>query len=241
MNVEKYKLQLEWMDEGTALFAEAMARLDLPSSKRATLLESWNAAQLISHVNSNARALINLTVWASTLVETPMYESAEQRARDIEIGAEQPLSLLIADFEETAGELSASIRSLSDDSLNVMVKSARGREIPAYEMVWMRIREIWIHAVDLDTGISFSGFPKELLDDLIEDVVGSFRTRSGVAAMELHATDIGKSWNVVDSTQEKVRIEGEASALLAWLIGRSNGGSLKFFGAEALPDLPAWL
>lgn len=242
LNLEKYKLQLEWMDEGTTLFEEALARLDLSSPQRATLLDSWDAAHVVSHVNSNARALINLTIWASTGVVTPMYKSVEQRAKDIEAGAAQPMNLLIADFQQSSGELSASVRSLSDGSLNALVKSARGREIPAYEIVWMRIREIWIHAVDLDTGISFSRFPEKLLADLIEDVVGSFKVRGDSPALDIHALDSAGSWKSFNDERESVRIEGLQGDLLAWLIGRSNGDSLQHSAGNGnIPDLPPWL
>lgn len=242
LNVEKYKLQLEWMDEGTTLFEEAMARLDLSDPRRATLLDSWSVAYLISHVNSNARALINLTVWASTGVVTPMYQSAEQRGKDIETGAAQPMNFLVADFQESAGELSASVRSLSEKSLNALVKSARGRDIPAYEVVWMRIREIWIHAVDLDTGVSFSQFPKELLGHLIDDVVESFKSRGNSPGLDIYAVDAARSWKTVDGEHEAIRVEGAQCDILAWLIGRSNGDSLKHSAATGtIPVLPDWL
>lgn len=229
------------MDEGTTLFGEGLEGLEARDHDRPTLLEDWNLAQLVAHVNSNARALVNLTKWARTGVEAPMYESNDKRARDIDEGAKRSLEFLVADFHASSGEFSAAIRSLSPEQLDFIVLSARGREIPVSEAVWIRIREIWIHAVDLGVGIEFSRFPTSLLDALMEDVAQSFSVRENPPLLELIATDASKSWKTARSGTS-VKVEGRESDLLAWLVGRSKGESLKFGTHDGAPPvLPSWL
>lgn len=228
---------LEWMDEGTELFRSALSGFDSGQLLRPSLLEGWTVAHVISHVNSNARALVNLTVWASTGVETPMYSSNDQRASDIEAGAGKPLESLVSDFDSSADELSRSLLSLSPEQLDYMVKSAKGRDISTSEIAWMRVRELWVHSVDLGTGIAFSRFPTGLLRALIDEAVAGYASRGAVSGLVLFAGDTGRSWRIGSDGGDTV--SGSEADLASWLLGRSDGGTLSVTGP--LPELPPWL
>ncbi len=232
---------MEWMEGGTSLFSEGISTLGSGDHDRKTLLPDWNVAQLIAHVNSNARALVNLTFWARTGVERPMYESNDQRVTDIDEGAKQSLEYLKQDFNISSGELASSMRSLTLKELDFKVKSARGRVIPASEAAWIRIREVWIHAVDLAVGISFSRFPQLLLEALLDDVIGAYALRRDTPPLELVAADTQKTWRTGQSGS-RGPIGGTESELLAWLIGRSTGETLRLgMPGNELPNLPPWL
>jgi hypothetical protein len=56
---------------------------------------------------------------------------------------------------ETATALDDALAMLDVDDWTATVRSAQGREIPAAEIPWVRIREVWIHAVDL--GVPYPG------------------------------------------------------------------------------------
>ncbi len=229
------------MEQGTALFAEGLSLLDPNDHDRPSQLGGWSVAQLIAHVNSNARALVNLTVWARTGVETPMYPSDDRRAQDIEEGSKQPLVGLIEDCFSSSREFSQSITSLPDEKLDYRVKSARGRDIPVSEAVWIRIREVWIHAVDLGVGIEFSRFPNELQQALLDDVVLSFAVRSDPPQLELIANDVSEAWRTTESA-DATKVEGSQAGILAWLLGRSNGQGLRCGTPDGKPPtLPPWL
>ncbi len=229
------------MDEGTSLFAEGLSQLGAGDHDRPTPLADWNTAQLIAHVNSNARALVNLATWARTGVESPMYQNNDQRARDIDEGAKQSLQFLIEDFGSASQEFSSAIKSLTPEQLDFKVKSARGRDIPASEAVWIRIREVWIHAVDLAVGITFSRFSEPLLSALLDDVVASLGAREGTPGLQLIAVDTTKSWSTARG-EKGARVAGDESELLAWLVGRSKGEGLSFDAPGGVaPALPAWL
>lgn len=229
------------MEGGAALFAEGLSLLDPEDHDRPSLLGGWSVAQLIAHVNSNARALVNLTVWARTGVETPMYPSDDRRAQDIEKGSKQPLAVLIEDYFSSSRELSQGVTSLSEEKLDYRVKSARGRDIPVSEAVWIRVREVWIHAVDLGVGIEFARFPKELQEALMDDVVLSFAVRSDPPQLELIANDVSKTWRTTESANA-AKVEGSQVGILAWLLGRSNGQGLRCGTPDGTPPtLPPWL
>lgn len=229
------------MEKGTDLFAEGAALLGPEEHDRPSLLESWTVAHLIAHVNSNARALVNLTIWARTGVETPMYQSNEQRAKDIEEASKQSLEFLIEDFQISSQEFLEAITSLSRDQLDNKVKSSRGRDIPVSDAAWIRIREVWIHAVDLGSGITFSRFPDLLLDALMNDVVSSFSSRDNIPGLGLYARDVSKTWSI-GAADGAIPVDGSERAILAWLLGRSKGEDLTFGTSDGAPPLlPAWL
>lgn len=229
------------MDEGTALFGQALDRVGDSDISMPSLLGSWTKAHLVSHVNSNAGALLNLIHWAETGVETPMYESNEQRSREIEMGANKTVGQLKAEFNSSSSQLWSSVLSLSPEKLEFQVKSARGRDIPLYEIVWMRNREIWIHAIDLGVGIGFELFPTRLTTALIDEVVAYLGNSDMPTQILIDAGDLGRSWSTGDSP-DAAHIEGTSSNLLAWMIGRSRGDGLKVLSpGGVLPNIPGWL
>lgn len=240
-NQEEFERQIRWMEQGTGLFEKGLGKLNQEALRQPSLLEGWSEALLIAHVISNARALLNLTVWAKTGIETPMYQSNEQRAKDIEEGAAKPLSELAHGFSSSSKDLAEAINSLTSDQLTYTVRSARGRDIPVFEIAWMRNREIWVHSVDLNVGISFSEFPLELLLALMDEVVSTFPSRKEPPALRLIANDVDKTW-LTHASQGAVSATGNLSDLLAYMIGRSKGEGLSFSTPDgSAPQVPAWL
>lgn len=78
---------LEWAAKGTAAFEAAVHWLTDSGLTMPSYLPGWSRAHVVAHVARNADALVNLLTWARTGVETPMYASGDQRAREIEEGA----------------------------------------------------------------------------------------------------------------------------------------------------------
>lgn len=170
-----------------------------------------------------------------------MYKSNDDRAREIEEGAKLTITQLLEDFRETSSNLWNAIDSMAPEALRAVVKSARGRDIPASEIVWMRNREVWVHAVDLGTSASFAQFPESLLDALISEAASSFCARDDAPSLKLIASDGAGSW-LISNSGEPSDVEGPKAELLAWMIGRSRGDGLRFATQDNLPVvLPAWL
>ncbi|MBW8484117.1 maleylpyruvate isomerase family mycothiol-dependent enzyme [Actinomadura parmotrematis] len=161
---------LGWAEEGTRGFLDAAAGLTEQDYDAPSLLPGWTRRHLVGHVAANADALGNLVRWAATGEPTPMYASPEERAAGIERGARLSAAELAAWLERSAATLRAGMDGLSEERWRAEVLTAQGRAVPAAEIPWMRSREIFIHAVDLDRGVTFADLPPAFLDALVADI-----------------------------------------------------------------------
>lgn len=230
---------LRLVSEGTKAFEAAAARATLGEP---SFLPGWTRAHVVAHVARNADALVNLLTWARTGQETPMYASAGQRAADIERGAQRPEREIAADLRAADGRFAA---ATSDVSVrwNAPVRTARGRMVPASEVPWMRAREVWVHAVDLDAGLTFDVLPTAMTIALLDDVTAAFATRPGVPSVELRSTDSGRHWILGPaSAGVPAAVTGTTAGLAAYATGRPAPALLDATRAGGrLPTLPAWL
>jgi maleylpyruvate isomerase len=161
---------LRWTRVGTALLEEAVAGLSAADLRRPTALPGWTRAHVVAHVVANARALGNLVHWAATAERTPMYESATQRADEIERGARQPAEVLASSVSRSARALAEAMAALGSEQWERWVVTAQDRKVRASEVPWMRAREVCVHAVDLGAGATFADLPDDFLAALEEDV-----------------------------------------------------------------------
>jgi len=170
-----------WMHQGTQLFLQTLQGVDDADLDGSTSLPGWTRRHLIAHVHYNAEALRRLLHWARTGERTPMYESAEQRSSEIEAGAELPADELRQLVQQSAEALSSDVDTMPAEAWDEEVVTAQGRTVPAREVLWMRTREVTVHAVDLDVDVTFRDLPDELNAALVADVVRK-RCNSGEAA-----------------------------------------------------------
>jgi maleylpyruvate isomerase len=198
-----------WVAEGTALCRKALVDLEGPSQ-----LPGWTRKHVAAHLALNAEALCNLVEWAHTGVEKPMYSSVDQRNADIEAGALRPVGELLPWYDESAHQLATAMATLTDEQWQAPVRTAQGREVPATEILWMRSREVMIHAVDLGTGVTFADLP----DDFLEELCADIRTKRG----------------------DVPELRGPLPEIAAYLAGRPYEGVLTADGSPAAP-LPPWL
>lgn len=204
--------RLEWMRDGTRVFSEAVASLDKDAFDAPTPLPGWTRKHLIAHLAANADALRNLTRWASTGIETPMYASADERAAGIAEGPNLSASQLRSWLAQSAEKLSESVDQLSADQWQRPVRTAQGRTVPATETPWMRSREVWVHAVDLDAGVTFEQLPEGFNRALIADI----RQKRGLQSLPVALT------------------ESNLPDVAAWLAGRPHS-------VPDAPPLGPWL
>lgn len=224
---------------GTAFFRRALNRVRDEELGGPSALPDWDRNHVIAHVGYNARALARLVDWAATGIETPMYESTQARNDEIEFGATLNSEALRNLVEHSAIDLDVRWRDLPDDCWSHEVRTAQGRAVPASETVWMRSREVWLHAVDLASGARFEQIPTEVLTRLIGDVHRTWSSRPDVAVPTLVATDADVSWG--DGGD---RVAGPTAILAAWATGRLPidrwARDLDFGGGEARPA-PRWI
>ncbi|KMM47235.1 maleylpyruvate isomerase [Cellulomonas sp. A375-1] len=231
---------------GQAYFSRTLNELRNDELDAPSLVPGWTRRHVVAHVGLNARALTRLTEWAATGVETPMYASREERDAEIEYGATLPARALRNLSAHAAVHLNVEWRDLSDEAWRAQVRTAQGRVVPASETVWMRTREVWVHAVDLDNGASFRHFPAELVDRLLADVTRTWRARGdaeGVVVPVLEPTDRAALADDPASGDDvpRTHLRGRAADLARWATGRGGAHLLTTTDGTPVPAPPRWL
>jgi maleylpyruvate isomerase len=230
-------LTLPWMREGTSLLLVLVDRLTDDDFREPSALPGWTRAHVVGHLARNAEALGRLAAWARTGVPTPMYADREQRAAEIDSSAALPPAALRQDLKSTAADLEDALAGLDATTWQAEVRSALGRAIPAAEIPWMRVREVWLHAVDLAVGTTVADLPAELIDMLLDDVTGMLTGRPECPSVLLAPADRARRWQIGPTTEEPVVAQATAARLLAWAAGRADGAELT---TESV-TLPPWL
>ncbi|MFI5433624.1 maleylpyruvate isomerase family mycothiol-dependent enzyme [Rhodococcus sp. IC4_135] len=222
---------------GTSYFAQRLSELTDIEMDEPTLLPGWTRRHLVAHVAYNAAALCRLMDWAACGVETPMYESTEQRAREIDEGATLSPAAIRNLFDHTVARLDEKWRNLPESAWKSKVRTARGRIVPASEILWMRTREVWIHAVDLGNGGRFGDFPEEVSDGLLIDIIDMWRENDEGAGLVL-AVDGSSPIVVVDGSSPRTTVSGQLPAVVRWATRRGAVG-VTIDGSSSEP--PRWL
>jgi maleylpyruvate isomerase len=239
-SAQRLSVTLGWMHRGTELFE---AQLDLLSDQELSepsRLPGWTRLHVVSHMARNARALMNLLRWAETGVESPMYPSPEHRRVDIEAGAQLPAAEIRADALSEEARFRGAISAMPEEAWAAQVRTALGRPVTASEVPWMRVREVWVHAVDLGARATFHDIDQDVAAELLDEAAASFRAREGCPSVVLVATGAtGPSRTIGPEVPDPLEARGSTQALAAWLLGRTAGEGVE--SSTPLPDLPPWL
>jgi maleylpyruvate isomerase len=230
--------QLTITRRGTAYFGHMLTELRDDEFDMQSLLPGWSRRHLVAHVGYNAKALCRLMDWAATGVETPMYESREQRVREIETGAQMDPAALRQFFVRAAGQLDEKWKHHPQRAWSAVVRTAQGRQVPASETVWLRAREVWVHAVDLATTGRFADFPSPVNQTLLDDVVAFWRAKGAGAGLVLAVAD-RQPIPVQPQSPICTTVTGSLSAVTRWAAGRGAVGCSFSDGSPIAP--PSWL
>lgn len=226
------KEMLAWWADGEQHLGTALGRLTDEEFAAPSLLPGWTRHRLLAHVARNADALVNLLSWARSGVETPMYTSPEARDAGITEAAALSPAELRGEVLASTGRLAAAMKELPDSAWTAEVRTAQGRTVPATEVPWMRCREVWVHAVDLDAGVGFADVPDDVQAALVDDVFRMWDRRDQVPDVAVFAGD--REWGT-----GSLAVAGPLPAVTGWLTGRTSGEGLSADGP--LPTLAAWL
>lgn len=227
---------------GQAFFSRKLNELTDAEFDGPSLLGGWDRRHLIAHVGLNARAITRLVNWAHTGIETPMYASPEQRSAEIEFSATLPTQALRNLSDHAAIHLTVEWRDLPAENWSHEVRTAQGRTVPVAETVWIRTREVWVHAVDLGNGGRFEDFPPELLDALLIDILSAWdrrRSAEGLPAFTLDPID-REHPPLTSGSGAAVALRGTAAALARWASGRGAEG-VETDAGQRPPSAPRWL
>ncbi|MHC6595210.1 maleylpyruvate isomerase family mycothiol-dependent enzyme [Arthrobacter sp. C152] len=228
---------------GTAFFARKLNELPDADLDGDSLLPGWSRRHVVAHVGYNARAIARLVEWAATGVETPMYPSVEVRNHEIDFGATLSPIALRNLFDHSAVHLNVEWRDLPAENWHHKVKTVQGRTVPAEETVWMRTREVWVHAVDLDNGATFRDIPEPVLERLLTDITGAWHTRGTDNGLLITVDGTSLSFGDPAAASPTV-VSGSLAAITQWATGRGKDGvAATHDGGPAgqVPDAPAWI
>ncbi len=207
---------LRWWADGELAVAGRLDQLPDDALGEPSRLPDWSRAHVVAHLARNADALVNLLTWARTGVETPMYPSREARDADIATTAAQTPDQLRADYAAACARLAEAIETTSTEAWGAPVRTMQGKTVPATDVPWMRAKEIWVHGVDLDGGLSFADAPADFCTRLVDDVMGVFAERGQAPDM--------------------TTVEGPPSAVAAWMTRGDTSGL-----SGEVPPPPRWL
>lgn len=238
-NVERARQGIEAAAGATAALLAAMGRLDDSTVRGPSLLPRWTRAHVLSHLARNADALLNLLTWARTGVEHPMYTSREDRDAAIDEGSVRGHLLLCEDLTAACARFATAAAAMPAGAWDTPLTNARGDTMLAAEVPWLRMREVWVHLVDLDAGVDFDDVPPHLHEHLLDDVVGLFAGRADVPSVtvDVSLTDgRRRTWHIEGSHDGTHTVRGTAPQLLTWLTGRGTGADLTG-GTPALPPM----
>lgn len=223
---------------GTAFFARKLNELSDAELDHGTLLPGWTRRHIAAHIGYNARAISRLVDWAATGEETPMYTSKEVRDHEIDFGATQSPIALRNLFDHSAVHLNVEWRDLPADAWHHKVKTIQGRLVPAEETVWMRTREVWVHAVDLDNGASFADIPAPVLIRLLQDITGAWASR-GTDKDLLGRVEGYPELSFGDKeARSPLQISGSLAEVSRWATGRGVAGVTASHNGQTIPAAP---
>jgi len=235
--MNRLERHLRWVTSGYRYFSDNLARIGDSDIARSSALPDWTRKHVVAHVGFNARALRRLVRWAATGVPTPMYPNSTARASEIGEGAGWDGPRLRTFLDAEQNELASALCRLGDEGWSAEVVTGQGRTVVASEIPWLRIRELWIHAVDLDAGGDYTDFPSELIDELLIDALAKRRS-TGTPTLTIRPTD--RLSFPHSEGPFSGPIEGSASDLARWLTGRGSR-DIRTTDGSPLPELGPWL
>ena len=227
---------LEAMVVATTRYLGALTVLNDDDMRANSQLPGWSRGHVVTHISRNADALCNLVRWAETGVESPMYESREQRDADIDAGADRSAHDLRVDASASAGRFLQAINELDVRHEDAFVSRMPGTEtFPARHVALLRRTEIEVHQADFGLGFTH----RDWSSDFAEVMLGRARNdRADGPAMELRSTDTDGQWTY-GVEGEGPEITGKAVDLAWWVLGRGDGGGLVSSNGM-LPQLGKW-
>lgn len=226
---------MEALSTSTEALQHSIADLTDPQARAGSLLPNWTRGHVLTHLARNADAMVNLARSARTRQHIPMYPSRAERDADIERGAGRPAAELVADVETSHQRLMAELAALDSADWAVPIRyGADDREDVATLIPVYRRSEVEIHHVDLDLGYTLAHWPPDFVEPMLGRVAADFSTRPDAPPLTLVGND-ERRWLIRNGGQE---VSGTASALLGWLLGRTDGTGLTTEGE--LPRLGGW-
>ena len=236
MSTDPLALAAEISRSTTRLLKTARALSD-ETVAAPSLLPGWTRGHVLTHLSRNADGAVNLLTWARTGVRTPQYESMARRAADIKAGAGRAAAAQLDDLTASCARFADAVDAMPAQGWTYVVETAGGRELAAAQFMWFRLREVEIHHVDLHAGYGPADWPEAFALRLCRTVAEDMATRAEGPRLVLRAPEVGHDLVLGEGAKSPV-VSGTVRAVVAWLIGRSDGNGLTVTPAGPLPPVP---
>ncbi|MFD5466478.1 maleylpyruvate isomerase family mycothiol-dependent enzyme [Kitasatospora sp. NPDC127059] len=219
-------------------------------AREPSLLPGWSRGHVLTHLARSADAYR----WTFALARTgtapgPRADAAEL-ARQLGEGAGRGAEALVADLRAALDGLLRDAAELPAARRAVLVPALAGWRHPAWYLLWRAWRELEVHGVDLNHGLTPSGWPDGFVRRALAETAATLGAR-GIPLARVEAEDLGSGWTVSGSGPV---VRGPGRVLLTWLAGRGSAADLRVDGVavpglrvdgavsglDALPALPTW-
>ncbi|PHX60903.1 MAG: hypothetical protein CK552_03380 [Actinobacteria bacterium] len=227
------------LEQQTQLLIDTVSSMTEIQMHEPSLLPNWSRGHLLAHVDGNARGLARLVRWALDGNQRDMYISPVVREGDIEIHALRSQQRQLAAVIDSASEFAQEFALLTEDQLGREIALRNGRLVKAGSLIKLRLQEVAIHHLDLDSSDAFAceQWPPAMVEQLLPEVASDFASRDDLSLGWIEVAG-GPKYQIDSAMQTGV--SGPPASLLAWLLGRSSGGDLEVTGAGQLPNVPNW-
>lgn len=222
---------LKAVADGHRRLLEVTASLTDEQVRAPSLLPDWTRGHVLAHLTDNARGFARVCALALRGELVDAYEGGQAERDAIVEGLATGNAR--AHRDGLARHVAALEAVWSQASPTDWDRPVRFRNGDLADIVRMRWREVWIHLVDLDLGVTTDEWTEEFCHHAIEFLLP--RLPDGVA---LRQTDGPARWSFDGeiSAVRAVEITGRAHDLAAWLAGRTP----QRLPIGELPELGAW-
>jgi maleylpyruvate isomerase len=150
--------------DATERVSVVLADVTDDQTRGSSRLPGWSRGHVLTHLARNADGIRNMVEGAIVDEEREMYPGgAGKRAADIDAGADRSAGELVADFAATSAALADAWQRMPDDAWDRLGVTIAYGPTKVRTMVWGRRRELLVHLVDLDLGVT----PADLPDDFL--------------------------------------------------------------------------
>src|SRR4051812_4990956 len=203
---------------------DQLAGLTDADARRPSLLPGWSVGHVLTHVARNAESHTRMFVAAAVGDVGEQYPGGlEQRASDIEAGADRSGRELAADVAATSAALEAAWERIDDGTWARGRGRLTGGTRPIVDLPFLRWREVEIHHADAGLGLTSAEWTDAFVEREMPNTIAAVPRRLEAGrAMEIVAADTGEHWTVSGPgvPETKVTVQDDRRRLLAWLLGR---------------------
>lgn len=198
-----------------------------------SLCDGWSRGHVLTHVARNADGMARVCRAILDGTDETMYAGDDVRDADIVAGCRRSAADLAADVRDSADALAPLLARLTPEHAGTSAeRTPGGRRIMADDVLFLRLRELVFHHVDLHAGFTFAHVAPEVQKLLLDNEVDNLRGSAAAPSVTIR-THEGDVYTIADGATQ---VTGTRAGVLAWLGRHQTEG---VHAQDALPEVPA--